>query len=132
MTVNQVTQIRNTFTPTTLIPDPYGWKSAPPYNRADVPATWVNTSVMTADQLAASFAYEWLDAHQISRGFSNPPFTTGAAGRLHPLLKDSQGNPARILRGFIRRAEVDPGDPASKGRLYFMYNPEVITRDYVS
>jgi hypothetical protein len=40
--------------------------------------------------------------------------------------------PARILRGFIRRAEYDTTDQMSTSRLYFMYNPSVIARDYVS
>ena len=44
----------------------------------------------------------------------------------------SQGKPARILRGYIRRAEYDVKDEMSKARLYFMYNPEYITREYVS
>jgi hypothetical protein len=52
---------------------------------------------------------------------------------LHPLLRDqATGKPARILRGYIRRAEFEAGNDMSRARLYFMYNPEVITRDYVS
>jgi hypothetical protein len=67
-----------------------------------------------------------------AQGMSNPPFVSGAAGRLHPLLTDTVGKPARILRGYIRRADYDVKDELSKARLYFMYNPEIITREYVS
>lgn len=84
-------------------------------------------------------AYEWLDsapAGSTTRWFTNPPFLSSEAGRLLTGQRalDSAGNqvPARILRGFIRRAQVNVADHPSQCRLYFMYNPAEIVRDYVS
>jgi len=130
----QYVAVRNQFRPTALVPHPYGWTGAPSYNRADVPSALVDKPPgITAEELQKILAYEWLDSSSLpGAGFANPPFTSGAAGRLHPLLRDESGQPARILRGFIRRAQYDAGDDASKARLYFMYNPEQITRQYVS
>lgn len=108
-----------------LYPNPYG--SNAPYNNADVPVGWANSSV-PPEQLARRLAYEWYQSSQIEGQYSNPPFLTGAAGRVSPVLQND-GVP-RILRGYIRRANYD--DEASKARLYFMFNPETITRDYVS
>ena len=115
----------NTFRPTALSFNSYGWRGAPMYNSADSPQrgpTPVDRRI--AEQ---QFAYEWLDSSSALNGSSNPPFTTGAAGRLLP----GAGN-NKVLRGFIRRAEYDNSDPTSKARLYFMFNPETITRQYVS
>lgn len=130
--------IRNTYRPSVLAPKAYGWSSGAKYATADVPSQWVNNqSNITTDALRQQFAYEWFQSGDQFAGFgggqySNPPFVSGAAGRLHPLLLDEHGKPARILRGYIRRADYDVTEPMSKSRLYFMYNPEVITRDYVS
>jgi len=128
--------IRNKYRPTTLAPNAFGWSSRPPYNRADVPtALATQPGDLTADQFRQQFAYEWFQSNQLGgdRNLSNPPFVSGAAGRLHPALRDAEtGAPARILRGYIRRAEFQAGDPMSRARLYFMYNPATITRDYVS
>ena len=79
----------------------------------------------------AQFAYEWFDQSGRYASGRNPAFHSGAAGRLVPSLADA-GISNRILRGFIRRADYDPADSKSTARLYFMYNPEQITRDYVS
>ena len=58
---------------------------------------------------------------------SNPPFKlTANTNRLNG-LKDSG-----ILRGYIRRSAIDDADPTSKYRLYFMYNPETIQRNYMA
>lgn len=108
-----------------LVPNPYG--SNAPYNNADVPVGWANSSA-PPEQLARRLVYEWYQSSQTEGRLSNPPFLTGAAGRISPVLKDS-GVP-RILRGYIRRANYD--DEVSKSRLYFMFNPETIQRDYVS
>ena len=115
----------NTFT--SLVSAPYGFTGAAPYNLSDVPARWATNSALTPEQLTQKLAYEWLNSHEIGGSDSNPPFTTGAAGRIHPTL---QGQ--RITRGYIRRANYEAGDATSKSRLYFMYNPETIVRDYVS
>ena len=77
------------------------------------------------------YAYEWFDSSSRLATRRNPPFAQGTAGRLVPALSD-EGISNRILRGFIRRAEYDAADAKSGARLYFMYNPEQITRDYVS
>lgn len=82
----------------------------------------------TYDKLQQRLAYEWLNANALSSGEqANPPFLSSAAGRLHPAV----GND-RIVRGYVRRATYDAADPVSGARLYFMYNPETIVRDYVS
>jgi hypothetical protein len=115
----------NYFSP--LFPNPYG-SSAAPYNNADVPVAWANSS-LPPEQLSRKLAYEWFQSSMLPNGsYANPPFVSGAAGRINPVLMD-KGVP-RILRGYIRRAAYD--DDASKARLYFMFNPETITRDYVS
>ena len=126
--------IRNAYRPTSLVPKPYGWTTAPAYNRSDVPSAWADaTKGVTSEEAQKTLAYEWLNSGALEQGNnSNPPFTSGASGRLHPLLTTESGTPARILRGFIRRANWEAGDPISKTRLYFMYNPEQITREYVS
>ena len=129
--------IKNAYRPSQLAPKAYGWTTGARYAAADVPSQWV-TPGLTAEVLKQQFAYEWFQSGEQSAGFtgaggfSNPPFVSGAAGRLHPLLQDANGKPARILRGYIRRAEYEVMDDMSKTRLYFMYNPESITRDYVS
>lgn len=126
--------LRNVYRPSQLVNKAYGWSTAPGYNRADVPTALMQSTPtnITSDELLQQFAYEWFQSSQITAGLSNPPFVSGAAGRLLPSLQNSTGTPARILRGYIRRAAYDAGDQVSKARLYFMYNPETITRDYVS
>jgi hypothetical protein len=131
--------IKNSYKPAQLTPHAYGWARGQTYSSADVPSQWVDhqTNIST-DALRQQFAYEWFQSGDRSAGFTgaqglvNPPFVSGAAGRLHPLLLGPDGGPARILRGYIRRAEYDVKDDLSKCRLYFMYNPEIITREYVS
>lgn len=106
--------------------------SSTPYsvNGADIPSwdTAIGNSALSKEQLQQRLASEWLNAHKLSSGdFSNPPFNTTSAGRLHPVL-----NGEKIVRGYIRRASYDGTDPVSSARLNFMYNPETIIRDYVS
>lgn len=128
--------IKNTFRPTALIPNAYGWSTRPQYQRADVPTgMFIRDQVPDPSVLLQQFAYEWFKSGELNdnANLANPPFISGAAGRLHPSLRDTTtGLPARILRGFIRRADKEAGNEMSKARLYFMYNPESITRDYVS
>lgn len=128
--------IKNAYRPTGLISKAYGWSSRPQYQRADVPTGLVGqTNITDPEVLLQQFAYEWFMSGELNNdsNLSNPPFISGAAGRLHPALRDADtGQPARILRGFIRRADYEAGKPLSKARLYFMYNPESIQRDYVS
>jgi hypothetical protein len=128
--------IRNRYRPSSLAPNAFGWSSQPQYNRADVPTGLLGNVSNVPDETTVlqQFAYEWFQSSALGGDFnlSNPPFVSGAAGRLLPSLRDVNGSPARILRGYIRRAQTDVGDDLSKARLYFMYNPESITRDYVS
>jgi cell wall-associated NlpC family hydrolase len=112
-----------------LIPAAYGWNGAPPYHRADTPAG------PDADLVGATrnrLAYEWLDYGELGSqrtSRANPPFLTGAAGRINGAINGAGA--AKILRGYIRRANFDESE-LSKSRLYFMFNPETIVRDYVS
>ena len=77
----------------------------------------------------AQTVYEWYDFS--GQWKTNPPFTKGSAGSILPSLHTTSGSP-RILRGFIRRAEYSLNDDASMSRLYMMYNPETISRDYLN
>ena len=123
--------LKNRYRPSALTSNAYGWTSGrrPRYRSGDVPAALLDRpSHLTAEQFRQQFAYEWYGSKGVARGYSNPPFVSGAAGRILPSL----GGDERILRGFIRRAETEAGNEVSKSRLYFMYNPEIITRDYVS
>lgn len=64
---------------------------------------------------------------------ANPPFLLGSSGRVLGSISDqAAGADPRIARGYIRRSVLDDSDPTSNARLYFMYNPETITRNYVS
>ena len=125
--------IKNRYTPTHLIKKAYGWSGTGPGNLKDVPThLMLKGEGMTAEEFRQQFAYEWLNSSEVNAGYTNPPFVSGAAGRLLPYLQTKTGAPARIQRGYIRRGEVEAGQDISKARLYFMYNPETITRDYVS
>jgi hypothetical protein len=133
--------LRNQYRPSSVAPKAYGWSNRPPYNRADVPVALLGPDYLFPDEriLRQQFAYEWFQSGQGAGkgfggyGYSNPPFLSGAAGRLHPSLRDADtGVRARILRGYIRRADYEVADDVSKCRLYFMFNPETIQRDYVS
>jgi hypothetical protein len=118
----------NTNNYVALVSAPYGFTGAAPYNQSDVPSHWASNNALSPQQLEQKLAYEWLNSHEISGEDSNPPFTSGASGRLIPGLNGGQ----RIVRGYIRRANYEANDATSKKRLYFMYNPETIVRDYVS
>jgi hypothetical protein len=133
--------VTNVYRPTGLSFKSYGWQASPKYNTADVPTRWAaGASQIDRTVLEQQLAYEWLDSSSV-RNFgpvaggmvsTNPPFTSQAAGRLFPGLVTSTGQAPRILRGFIRRSTFDLSDPVGMARLYFMFNPETITRDYVS
>ncbi len=125
--------IKNRYTPTQLINKAYGWGGGYRGDLGDVPSRLMSTPAgLSAEQFRQQFAYEWLNSSESSVGFTNPPFASGAAGRLLPSIQTPSGVPVRIQRGYIRRGEIEAGKPESKARLYFMFNPEMITRDYVS
>ena len=76
--------------------------------------------------------YDWFDNDAKWR--TNPPFLKGSAGTpAMPSIHVTGGEQApRIQRGFIRRSDYSINDDASMSRLYFMYNPETISRDYMN
>jgi hypothetical protein len=86
-------------------------------------ASVVDTTSGNFSSILRRQAYQRLDDNLLNR--SNPPFNTGSAGRL------MDGMP-QISRGYIRRNVYDPNDPTSNYRLYFMYNPADIQRNYVA
>ena len=86
-------------------------------------ASTVDTTTNNFSSIIRRQSYERLDDSLLNR--SNPPFNTGSAGRL------MDGMP-QISRGYIRRNIYDPNDPTSNYRLYFMYNPADIQRNYVA
>lgn len=107
--------------------NPYQSTQETPYNSTTGGFNAVGGTT-SYDQLQQRLAYEWLNSNALPSGdYANPPFNGGAAGRLHPAL-----NGDKIVRGYIRRSAYDGADPVSKARMYFMYNPETIVRDYVS
>jgi len=70
------------------------------------------------------YALERLDSAR--EGRSNPAFALTSS---YNRLAEGQGS---IVRGYIRRSDIDPGDATSNYRLYFMYNPETIQRNYMA
>jgi hypothetical protein len=122
----------STYRPTALTFNNTAFRGGKPYNAADIPIPGYMVSPgVDRTILEQQFAYEWYDQSGRYASGRNPPFTHASAGRLLPDFT-SDGQPRRILRGFIRRSEYDVADSKSTARLYFMYNPEVITREYVS
>lgn len=113
-----------------LVSNPYGFAGSTPYARENIPAPTNTNTALTPEQLTQKLAYEWLNYSELQSvgGSSNPPFLMASAGRLIPGLNGNE----RIVRGYIRRANYEGGDAVSKSRLYFMFNPETIVRDYVS
>lgn len=76
-------------------------------------------------------SYERLD--DIGVALTNPNFDMGAAGRIIDSLTQSRtGLDPKIVRGYVRRSVLEPSDPTSRYRLYFMYNPDSIQRNFVS
>lgn len=75
-------------------------------------------------------SYQTLDAADYPR--ANPPFNYGSAGRIPKSFSENSAVDPRILRGYIRRAAPQASDPTSNYRLYFMYNPATIQRQFVS
>ncbi len=65
-----------------------------------------------------------------NQGLSNPPFKL--TSNSNHLISGMGIKDSRILRGYIRRASIDASDPTSNQRLYFMYNPESIERNYMA
>lgn len=117
----------NEFSPSTASPYAEGRSSITDLTHGASYATSQNFATTMAAR-----AYERLNGEGFST--ANPAFDTGVAGRLISSLTDSRSSSeVRILRGYIRRSVVDTStDPTSGYRLYFMYNPATVERQYVS
>lgn len=83
------------------------------------------TAGLQAGISQTQYGQERLDSS--TGGMSNPPFEL--AKNRNPLASGTQN---KILRGYIRRSDLDAADSTSRYRLYFMYNPETIQRQYMS
>ena len=118
---------------------PLGWAGTPKYRNDWLPSNTVFP--------AQSFSYERIDWHTLTQqaqtlsksahSLSNPPFM-GVGNRIFPGLetpawmKDKAGKPTRILRGYLRCQKLDPADPRSYVRVYFMWNPSELVRNYIT
>jgi hypothetical protein len=125
---------------------PYGWtQGVTKSNIGDTP--WNNQFSM------GDFVYERLDWRKFKKqlygsegpggnpantaGFySNPPFM-GAGQMTGPngapsWMRGPDGGTQRILRGYLRRQHIISTEPESYVRLYFMYNPDQVQRQYLS
>ena len=117
----------NEFVPTLVVSDPNGRSTTNP----DLAFDTLLASERNFSNLLKRHAYDRLNDSPLAR--SNPPFDTGSAGRLTSLVTSgSGGNSPQISRGYIRRSNLNSSDPTDGYRLYFMYNPEDIQRDYVA
>ena len=117
--------IKNRYVPTNLIRNAYGWNGSQA-RPSEVPTHLMPTPTgMTSAEFRQQFAYEWVQSGESTLGFTNPPFTSGAAGRLLP------GDPvstvvrpvSSVATSVVERSRS--ARPESKARLYFMYNPEI-------
>ena len=114
--------IKNGFKPfRTLTPRPYAWRGTPRYS--------YNQGMQGSASHQGQLAHEYESG--VAGDLANPAFSSGAAGRLNSAIT-GDGKQPKILRGFIRRANTDITDAVSQARLNFMYNPEEITRQYLS
>lgn len=122
---------------------PYGWTQQENLSTANTP--------FNAYFPSENFVYERLDwqkfKQQLVTGlhatpqeaggkYSNPPFLgagqmTGPNG-VPEWMRDQIGGVRRIVRGYLRRQTVDATSPESFVRLYYMYNPDQVQRQYLS
>ena len=117
----------NEFVPTLAIRDANGRSTTNPELAFDT----LLANERNFASLLKRHSYERLNDSPLAR--SNPPFETGSAGRLTSMVTSStSGNTPQISRGYIRRSNLNSTDPTDGYRLYFMYNPETIQRDYVA
>lgn len=117
----------NEYVPQLVVVDPNGRISRNP----DLEYEALLASERNFSALMRRHAYERLADSGLSR--SNKDFDTGAAGRLTSIVTSGdRGNDAKILRGYIRRSVNNTADPTGGYRLYFMFNPEMIQRQYVN
>lgn len=117
----------NLFIPTSVSSSPSG------RSQHDYPGTVLGGAVETAPSVEKALRAHAYERASEDTNFSNPPFNFGVAGRLTPNVTERAVGDPRILRGYIRRSVTnDATDPTSKYRLYFMFNPSVINRQFVS
>lgn len=117
----------NEFVPTLVVTDPNGRSSSNP----DLAFDTLLASERNFSNILKRHAYERLNETPLAR--SNPQFDTGSAGRLTSIVTSGTGgNTTQISRGYIRRSNLNSSDPTDGYRLYFMFNPEAIQRDYVA
>jgi hypothetical protein len=132
---------------------PYGWSGTPGFNPFQVPndnETFGEVALYerldwTNGVNVAPGGPAWLQAGAAKKELQNPPFlgvgstlAGGSNGRTPGFMGDDAAH--RILRGYIRRYDINPAskdnaaDAAQSynSRLYFMWNPEVIERKYAA
>jgi cell wall-associated NlpC family hydrolase len=118
---------RNRFEPTLVNADPNGLTSRNP----DLEFAAFLEAERNFSSRMKRHAYERLADSSLAR--SNPPFDYGSAGRLTSMVEENRsGNDPRILRGYVRRSNLNAADPTAGYRMYFMYNPAVVQRNYVA
>lgn len=123
---------------------PYNFTQTPPYNPA-----WIPPLVGRIGGEAMSERVDYDTRAQgvgrydaVRESYTNPPFlavggTATMPSRVPAWMQGENGEIRRILRGYIRREEVygfganaTESSKRSNARLYFMYNPESIERNY--
>lgn len=114
----------NKFSPSAVTASTLGQSTPTP----DTDTTTRKIANQNFSSLMRNNAYQRLDESAMAK--QNPPFNYGSAGRLFNPI--SEGASPRISRGYIRRSASNKLDPTDGYRLYFMYNPTSIQRDYVA
>lgn len=122
---------------------PYGFTGTPAYNPAwnpGVPQSFVGPALPGTQEVALYERFDW-DKSIDARQYQNPAFVgIGSTGRVPQWMQGEGGVTKRILRGYMRRSTVyplsQPGlsdqQKATNAKLYFMYNPSDVMRQYVS
>jgi len=117
----------NTYTPSIVNSNINGQSVANP----EIDGSTRRIAERNFSSLMRNNAYQRLDESSLAK--QNPPFEYGSAGRLFSPISDGPANLSpRISRGYIRRSASNKLDPTDGYRLYFMYNPTNIQRDYVA
>lgn len=117
----------NEYVPVLAVRDPNGRTTTNP----DLYFDTLLENERNFSSLLRKHAYDRINESGLAK--SNPHFDNGAAGRLTSLVTSGTGgNPPKISRGYIRRSNKNSSDPTDGYRLYFMYNPEMIERNYVA
>lgn len=122
---------------------PYGFVGTPAYNPAWAPVLPGVSPTSNAPggphEVALYERFDW-DKSIDARQYQNPAFVgIGSSGQV-PTWMQGDGGVKRILRGYMRRSTVYPlnqpglsdAQKATNARLYFMYNPSDLARQYQS